>query len=116
MASNRTLRASLIGGRFAGWCLLVPTSWTVCGDDEAMAAAEGKAGTGGGPEGHGEELLAPGRGRGGGGGGGGRMEPSDCVPEPMDEPLSITCWRRAGEEWSGGATGGGAGWSTPGAI
>lgn len=87
------------------------------GGGEAMAPAEGKAGTGGGPDGQGEELRAPGRGKGGGGGGGGRMVPSDWVPEPMDGPLSRTCWRRAGEEeWSGGATGGGAGWSTPGAI
>ena len=82
-----------------------------------MAPAEGKAGTGGGPDGQGEELRAPGRGRGGGGGGGGRMLPSDWVPEPRGWPLSNMCWRRAGEEeWRGGATGGGAGWRTPGAI
>lgn len=73
-----------------------------------MAPAEGKAGTGGGPEGHGEEVRAPGRGRGGGGGGGGRTVPSDWVP--VGCPLSRTCWRRAGEdEGRGGATGGGAG-------
>lgn len=43
--------------------------------------------------------------------------PSDWLPEPRGCPLSRTCWRRAGEdEGRGGATGGGAGWSTPGAI
>lgn len=77
MASRRTLRASLMGGRLAGWCLLVPTSCMAWGGGEAMAPAEGKAGTGGGPDGQGDELRAPGRGRGGGGGGGGRMVPSD---------------------------------------
>lgn len=60
MASNRTLRASLMGGRLAGWCLLVPTSSRVWCGGEAIAPAEGKAGTGGGPEGHGEALLAEG--------------------------------------------------------
>lgn len=117
IASSRTLRASLMGGRLAGWCLLLPTSCTVWGSEEAMAPAEGKAGTGGAPDGQGDELRAPGKGRGGGGGGGGRMVPSDCVPEPIDGILSRRCWRRAGEEeCRGGATGGGAGWSTPGAI
>lgn len=77
IASNRTLRASLMGGRLAGWCLLVPMSWTAWGGGEAMAPAEGKAGTGGGPDRHGDELRAPVRGRGGGGGGGGRMVLSD---------------------------------------
>lgn len=77
IASNRTLRASLMGGRLAGWCLLVPTSWMAWGGGEAMAPAEGKAGTGGGPDRHGDELRAPGRGKGGGGGGGGRMVLSD---------------------------------------
>lgn len=52
-------------------------SWTAWGAGEAMAPAEGKAGTGGGPDRHGDELRAPGRGRGGGGGGGGRMVLSD---------------------------------------
>lgn len=114
MASKRTLRASLISGRLAGWCLLVTTSWMAWGGGEAMAPAEGKAGTGGGPDGQGEELRAPGRGRGGGGGGGGSTVPSNWVPEPIGWPRSR---RRAGEEeWRGGATGGGAGWSTPGAI
>lgn len=81
---------------------------------EAMAAAVGKAGTGGGPVRQGEELRAPGRGRGGGGGGGGRTLPSGCEAEPIGWPRSR---RRAGEEeCRGGATGGGAGWSTPGAI
>ena len=111
MASSRTLRASLMGGRLAAWCLLLP--W---GGGVAMAPAEGKAGTGGGPERQGEELRPPVRGRGGGGGGGGRMLPSDWVPEPEGSPLSRTCWRRAGEQWRGGAMGGGAGCSTPGAI
>lgn len=47
------------------------------GGGEPMAPAEEKAIIGGGPEGQGDELRAPGRGRGGGGGGGGRMVPSD---------------------------------------
>lgn len=107
MASNRTLRASLMGGTFAGGCLLVPMSWRVWGCNEAMAPAEGQGG----------ELRAPGRGRGGGGGGGGRMVLSEGEPEPRGWPLSRACWRRAGEEvWRGGATGGGAGCNTPGAI
>lgn len=91
IASNRTLRASLMGGRLVGWCLLDPTSWMVWGGGEAMAPAEGKAGKGGGPEGQGEELRAPARGRGGGGGGGGRTVLSDWMPEPMGWPRSRTC-------------------------
>lgn len=51
IASNRTLRASLMGGRLAGWCLLLPKSCRLWGGSgEAMAPAEGKAGKGGGPE------------------------------------------------------------------
>ena len=106
MASSRTLRASLMGGRLVGWCLLPwPPSWPLVWG-EAMAPAEGKAGMGGGPGGHGEPLP-PWKGRGGGGGGGGgRAAPSGWpkVEEPGGGggPLSRTCWRRAGEEeWRG---------------
>lgn len=60
----------------------------------------------------GEELLAPERGRGGGGGGGGRTETS-VIPGGG----ALSCWWRAGEPMCrGGAMGGGAGCSTPGAI
>lgn len=62
---------------------MIPTSWRVWDSEEAMAPAEGNAGTGGAPDGQGDELRAPDRGRGGGGGGGGRMVLSDCVPESL---------------------------------
>lgn len=109
MASRSTLRASLMTGRLEGWRL---ASWPACGDD---TDPDGKEGTGGGPGGGGvgqgeEEVRVPGRGSGGGGGGGGRI-----IPSVWDE--GRTCCRRAGEAgWRGGAMGGGAGWSTPGAI